>query len=86
MHDEIYIKNLKGILTGLDSPALRPHLKNLRYFDEKLDISQRRAVEKILIANEIALIQGPPGTGKTNVLIEVIRQILHRNKRYPLLN
>ena len=34
-------------------------------------------------AESIAIIQGPPGTGKTNVIIEIILQILKENSRNP---
>jgi superfamily I DNA and/or RNA helicase len=83
-HDDVYITNLKGILAGVQSPTLVPQLKRLKFFDQNLDPSQERAVDKIFSANEIAVVQGPPGTGKTNVLLEVVRQILYRNKRNPL--
>lgn len=46
------------------------------FYNKQLDFTQKRAVRKALEAEDIALIQGPPGTGKTNVLVEVIRQIL----------
>jgi superfamily I DNA and/or RNA helicase len=42
--------------------------------DERLDESQRQAVELALRATQFALIHGPPGTGKTRTLVEVIRQ------------
>ncbi len=32
-------------------------------------------------SQDIALIQGPPGTGKTNVIIEILRQILEMNQQ-----
>ena len=36
-----------------------------------------------LHSDSVAIIQGPPGTGKTNVVIEIIRQILKFNSNYP---
>lgn len=52
-------------------------------FNEKLDFPQRTAIKKALDADSIAIIQGPPGTGKTNVIIEIILQILKANKKNP---
>ncbi|WP_159447995.1 serine/threonine-protein kinase [Papillibacter cinnamivorans] len=78
--------NLKGILVGAESPGCFQLLQSPHYFNQQLDITQKRAVRKILEANDIALIQGPPGTGKTNVLIEVIRQILAENEKNPAKN
>lgn len=77
--------SLKGIFVGLESPATFPSSSSINFFDTKLDDAQRRAVCKIIDAKDIALIQGPPGTGKTNVIVEVVRQIIHYNKRNPIV-
>lgn len=73
--------NLKGILVGAELPGCFQLLESPQYFNAQLDITQKRAVRKILEADDIALIQGPPGTGKTNVLVEVVRQILNENEK-----
>jgi superfamily I DNA and/or RNA helicase len=51
-----------------------------KFFNEKLDESQKLAVSKALATNDVFLIQGPPGTGKTSVITEIILQILDK---YP---
>ncbi len=85
MQDEVYDKKLKGIITGIEKAGFFEHNQPLTFFDKKLDHAQQSAVQKIINSKDLALIQGPPGTGKTNVLIEVVKQILHHNKRNPLL-
>ena len=75
--------NLKSILVGAEEPRVFRSIQNSEFFDQQLDITQKRAVRKILNAEDIAMIQGPPGTGKTNVLVEVIRQILAENANNP---
>ena len=45
-----------------------------RIINQKLDESQRRAVNFALSQNEFCIIDGPPGTGKTTVLVELINQ------------
>jgi len=51
-----------------------------KFFNERLDESQKLAVSKALATEDIFLIQGPPGTGKTSVITEIILQILDK---YP---
>lgn len=73
--------NLKSILVGVEEPKTFQRIQSNSFFNERLDLTQQRAVFKILRAKDLAMIQGPPGTGKTNVLVEAIRQILYENHR-----
>lgn len=72
--------NLKRIISGVESPSVSVISKPIHMFNEELDFPQRTAIRKALEADSIAIIQGPPGTGKTNVIIEIILQILKVNK------
>jgi ATP-dependent RNA/DNA helicase IGHMBP2 len=40
-----------------------------------LNEAQKAAVQKILSANELAIVHGPPGTGKTTTLVQAIKLI-----------
>ena len=51
-----------------------------------LDDAQKRAVQVMLSAPELALIQGPPGTGKTTVIAEAIAQLARRGKKVLLVS
>jgi len=73
--------NLKSIFSGIMSPSFFNVPQQLEFFNENLDAAQKNAVKKVLNSQDISLIQGPPGTGKTNVIIEIIRQILAINKQ-----
>lgn len=73
--------NLKRIISGVESPATSVISKELKIYNNNLDLPQTTAVKKALDAESIAIIQGPPGTGKTNVIIEIILQILKENNR-----
>ncbi len=45
-----------------------------------LNDSQRRAVEHVLRAEDVALVHGPPGTGKTTTLVEAVRRLAQTEK------
>ena len=75
--------NLKEIISVISPPTINPLYGKIEFFNERLDSSQKAAVEKALHSESLAIIQGPPGTGKTNVVIEIIRQILKINSNYP---
>lgn len=49
--------------------------------NQNLNEDQKKAVEKMVFAKDVALVQGPPGTGKTTVIAEAIYQFVIRNKR-----
>lgn len=72
--------NLKSVISGIEKTRVREFNKNIKYINEFLDSSQRTAVEKALNVVDIMMIQGPPGTGKSNVIVEIILQILKKNK------
>ena len=55
------------------SPGFAPHPST------GLNPSQQAAVEKILAANELAIIHGPPGTGKTTTLVQAIKALVRRD-------
>jgi superfamily I DNA and/or RNA helicase len=46
-----------------------------------LNLSQNRAVRKVLAAKDVAVIHGPPGTGKTTTLVQAIRLTLQKEKQ-----
>lgn len=50
-----------------------------------LNPSQQAALEKISLANELAIIHGPPGTGKTTMLIQAIRALIQQHRRQVLV-
>lgn len=49
-----------------------------------LNTSQQAAIEKILTANELAIVHGPPGTGKTTTLVQAIK-VLIQQERHQIL-
>ncbi len=74
---------LKEIISGVQPPTSKDLKRRISYLNKQLDLSQKAAVEKVLDSESFCIVQGPPGTGKTNVIIEIIRQILKDNVRNP---
>ncbi len=67
--------HLRDTLIG----TLKPNYRNLpRLSFPWLNLSQQEAVQKVVEAQEVAVVHGPPGTGKTTTLVEAIIETLQR--------
>lgn len=62
------------VLTGKQAPTFNSGQEPITL--PTLNSSQNEAVNKILAANELAIIHGPPGTGKTTTLVAAIQQLV----------
>jgi ATP-dependent RNA/DNA helicase IGHMBP2 len=73
---------LVNILTGEKSPAFNtlPPVTAAR-----LNTSQLAAVQKIVSAQDLAVVHGPPGTGKTTTLVQVIKALIQQNQKQILV-
>lgn len=68
------------VLTGIKKPTFKEQ-QNV-FCAKNLNESQNEAVDKILLANELAVVHGPPGTGKTTTLIQaIIALVKQENQR-----
>jgi ATP-dependent RNA/DNA helicase IGHMBP2 len=74
---------LLKVLTGSSKPGFIP----LKYHYEipALNEKQQEAVQKILEANELAIVHGPPGTGKTTTLVQAIKALVKSNGKQILV-
>lgn len=65
------VADLRDILLGHKPPHFNdvPHI-----LIPDLNVSQQKALNKVLSASDIGIIHGPPGTGKTTTLVHSIKQ------------
>ncbi|KAG8879722.1 hypothetical protein FRB99_004849, partial [Tulasnella sp. 403] len=77
----VSVTPLVEVLMGKRQPSAPGPVQDLQFLDPSLNPSQQDAVRFALEAQEVALIHGPPGTGKTHTLVEIIRQLVAKDKR-----
>ena len=75
------LAELREILLGYREPSFRRDVPE--YDLDRLNPSQRQAVQQIMSAYDFAAVHGPPGTGKTTTLVEAIRHLAKRES--PIL-
>jgi predicted DNA helicase len=71
------------VLTGEASPGFQPPAAP--YSIPVLNAAQQAAVDKILAANELAIVHGPPGTGKTTTLVQAIKALIKQDHQQILV-
>lgn len=58
---------------------------NNHLLNKKINLPQKQAIIKTLLAKDLALIQGPPGTGKSTAIAEIIWQHIRKNPQERIL-
>jgi len=71
------------ILTGEKAPVFSNAPAPLP--PNNLNASQQAAVQKILSAQDVAVVHGPPGTGKTTTLVQAIKALIAQNREQILV-
>ncbi|KAG5648763.1 hypothetical protein DXG03_000111 [Asterophora parasitica] len=74
---------LSHVLMGMIPRSKNQRVKDLVFFDESLNDSQKEAIRFCIESPEVACIHGPPGTGKTHTLIELVRQLTSVSSHNP---
>lgn len=72
----------RKLIVGLEAPQFDPRLAQdaHRVTPSHLNEDQRNAIERVLSAQDYALILGMPGTGKTTTTAEIIRALARTGK------
>lgn len=73
---------LLQVLTGVKKATFSN--AHVALYKSSLNPFQQEAVQKIITANELAIVHGPPGTGKTTTLVQAI-QVLWQQEHKKLL-
>lgn len=71
------------VLTGEKSPTFHDNLPPVTI--PRLNASQQNAVNRILAANDLAIVHGPPGTGKTTTLVQAIKALIRQDNKQILV-
>lgn len=74
---------LINILTGQKAPSFQNDLPAAQA--SGMNESQQAAINKILSANELAIVHGPPGTGKTTTLVQAVKLLLQQDGQQILV-
>lgn len=81
--------NLIKILTGEKAPTFHHSAteptSDISFNLSRLNHTQKMAAEKILSANDLAIVHGPPGTGKTTTLVQAIKALIQRERQTILV-
>lgn len=73
------IAELREILLGSEKAKTRNRAELSGV--QGLNASQQRALNKVVDAEDMALIHGPPGTGKTTTLVQAIQQTVYDERQ-----
>ncbi|KAJ3416935.1 Tripartite DNA replication factor [Chytridiales sp. JEL 0842] len=71
----------RRLVVDLEPPAFRPlRPEETNGIDSSLNIDQKKALERVLSAQDYALILGMPGTGKTTTIAQIIKMLVSQGK------
>jgi ATP-dependent RNA/DNA helicase IGHMBP2 len=74
---------LVNILTGQKEATFQNNMPFTTV--DGMNESQQSAINKILSANELAIVHGPPGTGKTTTLVQAVKLLLQQDQQQILV-
>ena len=74
-------RQIRGLVVDLNAPRYKSNATNYVLKDRNsLNVDQRRAIAKVMTAEDYALVLGMPGTGKTTTIAHIIRALVSQGK------
>lgn len=74
-------REIRGLVVDLNAPRFKTSSTAYVLKDRKtINVDQRRAINKVMSAQDYALILGMPGTGKTTTIAHIIRALVAQGK------
>lgn len=74
-------REIRNLVVDLNAPRFKPHSTQYTLKDRScINVDQRRAIEKVMSAQDYALVLGMPGTGKTTTIAHIIRALVSQGK------
>ncbi|EHK18219.1 uncharacterized protein TRIVIDRAFT_159356 [Trichoderma virens Gv29-8] len=72
---------IRNLIVDLIPPRFKTVATQYTVTDgENLNVDQQRAIEKVMSAQDYALVLGMPGTGKTTTIAHIIKALVSQNK------
>ncbi|WP_316817496.1 AAA domain-containing protein [Pedobacter nyackensis] len=75
--------HLIKVLMGTDAPSFADDIFHYRI--DQLNEIQQQAVNRIVAAEQLAIVHGPPGTGKTTTLVQAIKALIKQKGKQILV-
>ncbi|RKF65749.1 DNA replication ATP-dependent helicase/nuclease DNA2 [Erysiphe neolycopersici] len=74
-------RKIRNLVVDLVKPSFKAQISPYEFQQhDEINIDQRRAIEKVMNAEDYALILGMPGTGKTTTIAYMIRALISQGK------
>jgi DNA replication ATP-dependent helicase Dna2 len=74
-------RQIRGLVVDLNAPRFKTQSTAYVLKDrESINVDQKRAIEKVMSAQDYALVLGMPGTGKTTTIAHIIRALVSQGK------
>lgn len=81
MDDNVYrSSDLRSLIVENSSPVFKPAPAKYNIPTGQMNPDQRAAIDKVMSAQDYALVLGMPGTGKTTTIAQIIRALVARGK------